>query len=394
VRCALADRAEQLIGKTDGPLHAVYQAIVAAPQPYSAHNWLRSSTSAAILAEVAAGVLPLTHEALDAHPQTRAADFLRHMLVANGVLPARDDALVRLEAWVASRLGEVTSPEHRRVLRSYATWRVLRRARQRADIAQRPRTPTARAKTCLLAAIAFFDFLDKRQRTLTSCSQADIDTWLNEGPPSAHEIVDFIDWATEHKRLGNLVVPGRPSRTGTALDDDTRWALVERLLHDDNLNLANRVAGCLVLLYGQQLSRIVTLTRDQVNEHDGIIRLHLGVTHIDLPEPLGGLLARLAHSPHPYTGVGSPPATPWLFPGLDPGQPLTASYLGERLRRLGIGTMPGRRAALMHLAGRLPAAVLADVLNITPLTAVRWTRAAGGDWNAYAAQLIKDSEQR
>ena len=53
------------------------------------------------LGEVAAGNLPLSHEALDTHPRRRGADYLRHLLVANGVLPARDDALVRLEAWVA-----------------------------------------------------------------------------------------------------------------------------------------------------------------------------------------------------------------------------------------------------------------------------------------------------
>jgi len=34
------------------PPHA---AIVAAPQPYSAHNWLRSGVSAALLADIASG---------------------------------------------------------------------------------------------------------------------------------------------------------------------------------------------------------------------------------------------------------------------------------------------------------------------------------------------------
>ena len=52
--------------------------------------------------------------------------------------------------------------------------------------------------------------------------------------------------------------------------------------------------------------------------------------------------------------------------------------------------MPSRRAALTHLAARLPAAVLADLLGIHPNTAVRWVRAAGGDWTSYAAQLVKD----
>lgn len=310
------------------------------------------------------------------------------MLVAHGVLPARDDAVVRLEAWVAARLDELASPERCRLLRSYATWRVLRRARQRAEHAQRAHTPTRHAKNCLLAAIAFLAFLDQQGHDLSGCTQADIDTWLIEGPPSAPNVRDFLTWATERKHVNGLDIPRPPRRDGPALHDDTRWAIVRRLLHDDTLDLGDRAAGCLVLLYGQPLSRIVAITRDQVRPHHGGVSLHLGVTDIEIPEPLGGILTRLASTRRPYTGLGTPTDQPWLFPGLRPGRPLTAAGLGRRLRLLGIDAMPGRRSALLHLAGRLPAAVLADLLNIAPTTAVRWVRTAGGDWTTYAAQII------
>ena len=152
-----------MLGDGPGPLSSVRDALVGAPQPYSAHNWLRSGVSAGILADVASGALALTHEALDHHPRPRAANYLRHVLVAHGALPERDDALARLEAWVAARLSSV-APQHRQALRSYATWRVLRRARQRAEVARRPPTRTARAKTCLNAAMAFLSFLDEHVR--------------------------------------------------------------------------------------------------------------------------------------------------------------------------------------------------------------------------------------
>ncbi|MDA8076874.1 MAG: hypothetical protein M0Z40_16970 [Actinomycetota bacterium] len=48
------------------------------------------------------------------------------------------------------------------------------------------------------------------------------------------------------------------------MDDDRRLPLVDRLLHDGDLALSDRVAGCLVLLYAQQLSRIVALSVDDV----------------------------------------------------------------------------------------------------------------------------------
>jgi hypothetical protein len=34
-------------------------------------------------------------------------------------------------------------------------------------------------------------------------------------------------------------------------------------------------------------------------------------------------------------------------------------------------------------------ALLADLLNLHPTTAVRWTRQAGGDWTRYAANLAR-----
>ena len=91
-----------------------------------------------------------------------------------------------------------------------------------------------------------------------------------------------------------------------------------------------------------------------------------------------------------HTGVGFPARTRWLFPGGIPGKPITASQLGERLHALGIYAMPGRRAALTDLAAKMPAAVLADLLHLSPGTAVRWVHQAGGDWSRYAAELARE----
>ena len=174
------------------------------------------------------------------------------------------------------------------------------------------------------------------------------------------------------------------------MNPDTRWEIVDRLLHDDHLALTERVAGCLVLLYAQQLTHIVALTVNQVVNGDDSVHLKLGASQAIIPEPLGGLLAELAANGRTHTGVGSPAPSHWLFPGLHAGRPLHPSGLGQRLRRLGIPTMPGRRAALLHLASQLPAAVLAEILHLQPTTAVRWVAAAGGDWNNYAAEVSRN----
>ena len=131
------------------------------------------------------------------------------------------------------------------------------------------------------------------------------------------------------------------------------------------------------------------MTTSQITSHDGTVHVRFGDHEVPVPEPLGVILTELARSGRSHTGTGTPAVTPWLFPGGLPGRPITAPRLGQRLRRLGVHAMAGRRAALLDLAAQLPAAVLADLLCMAPTTAVRWMREAGGDWSRYAADLAR-----
>jgi len=162
------------------------------------------------------------------------------MLEAGDILAARNEELVALEAWVANRVEAVEDPEHRRLLRAHATWGVLRRARQRAEQANAVRTPTRHAKTRLLAAIAFLVWLAGRDRCLLDAEQGDIEAWLAEGPASAHEVRNFLDWAAQRKLDVWLEVSNPPPREGPALDDEARWNIVRRLLQDNDLCLTDR----------------------------------------------------------------------------------------------------------------------------------------------------------
>jgi len=80
------------------------------------------------------------------------------------------------------------------------------------------RTPTRYAKTRLLAAIAFLAWLAGRQRRLADAEQGDIEAWLVEGPPSAHEVKDFLDWAAQRKLIGRLELSNPPCREGDHLE--------------------------------------------------------------------------------------------------------------------------------------------------------------------------------
>ena len=389
-RCSLRRRASVLLAGPGGDVPAtlvpVFEAICAARTPKSALNWLRRDGGAAILTRIAAGTLPATHEALDAHPRRRAADHLRQALVAGGVLPSRDEELARTGQWATAILAGIEPETGRRLVQAYATWHVMRRLRASASRNTRPRTHTAHARNNIRAAADFTAWLARHGKSLPQCRQADIDDWLTTGPAAFH-VRDFLTWAAARGHCPVLHVsrPGR--RSGTTASQDERWALASRLLHDDALDLTDRAAGCLLLLYGQQLSRIAAMTTSQVTSRDGTVHVRFGGHHVPAPEPLGSILTRLIRTGRSHPATGSPATTPWLFPGSLPGQPITASRLGQRLRTLGIYAMAGRCAALTDLAAQLPAAVLADTLNLSAGAAVHWTREAGADWTRYAAEL-------
>ena len=284
-RCSLRDRASDLLagagaGAIPG-LTAVAGAITAARNPYPALNWLRTSGSATILAEIAAGRTALTHQALDAHPDRRAADYLRHMLTAGAVLPARDEALARVEQWSREVLDAISETADRRLVQAYLTWQVLQRLRRRSQTSPGPRTITGGARHQVLAVVA------------------------------------FLAWLRHHGLL----------------------------LRDTTLDLTDRAAGCLLLLFGQHLSRTAVMTTGQITTRDGQVLVRFGQHEVPVPDSLGQILTDLIRAGRSHTGTGSPITSTWLFPGGMPGQLITPSRLGERLRALGIRAMPGRRAA-------------------------------------------------
>ena len=134
---------------------------------------------------------------------------------------------------------------------------------------------------------------------------------------------------------------------------------------------------------------ISRLTLTHVDSSDNQVRLRLGQEPIVLPEPLAALVRRLVASRRGHAAIGNQGTSPWLFPGGQPGRPISSYQLGERLRQLGLHAGRSRSTALFQLATDLPAALLARMLGIHISVAVAWQRASGGDWTAYAAEVSR-----
>jgi hypothetical protein len=78
-------------------------------------------------------------------------------------------------------------------------------------------------------------------------------------------------------------------------------------------------------------------------------------------------------------------SSPWLFPGNPPSRPISEQWLSRRLKLIGVNCNQDRRAALLHLAGEIPAAILADIVGVHVITAGAWADIAGRPWGDYPA---------
>lgn len=73
----------------------------------------------------------------------------------------------------------------------------------------------------------------------------------------------------------------------------------------------------------------------------------------------------------------------WLLAGRKAGTHITAERLRDRLKPYGITSRAGRQVALLALAARLPAPILAERIGIHQARAAQWVRAAGATYADY-----------
>jgi len=393
-RCACRQHLLALLSHDQGGLHphaeAIYH-VLAASDPAALMNWLtRGSAAPAILAEISRASQPPGHHTLDRYLPSRAAHHLRKILIAGAILPARDERLAELERWAAHKASQIDDPAERRIVASFASWHHLRRLRRDSARHHVTAEQADHVQNEIRAATGLISWLRQHGTSLAGCTQHDIDTWLATGTGSCYHARAFVTWATTRGHARGLDIPRRfRSDQISQIKADHRWALVRALLHDDSHAITDRVAGLLVLLYGQPLARIARLSQDQVTITGDQLHLALGTTPIQLPAPLNELVRQLLSRRHGHAAVGHTDNHTWLFPGGAPAQPISASRLRARLAALGIHGRSGRNTALMDLAAKIPPVALARLLGIHINTAGDWAERAAGSHAAYAAQVSR-----
>ena len=395
-RCTLRLRIEAMAdhGAPDAVarMRPYLDALIASPQPRSALLWLRASPAAEILCAMIAGSLEIGHETLDEleHGRSDATTFLRAALVEHGVLPARPERLERLRRWVEAQLQALPESEDRARLRSYASWKLLRDVARRAENNDLNANAAGSARARLRSAIELTSWMHEQDRTLVDLRQDLLEGWLLEGGSSRLAIAGFIEWLRKTKVISGLHVPRapRPLKLNTVQDAE-RWALLRRLLADETLDLRERVAGGLLLLYAQPITKMTRLRREDVILNDeGQVLIALGQEPIPLPAPLATLAIRLRDAPTPLATTAATTTNRWLLPGRKLGRPITPHALSRRLSALGVPAVAGRTSALAHLLDTIPPAVLAQLIGMSAHSAERYSAALRTDYSRYMALRV------
>jgi len=383
--CALRRAVDHVLpAGSSGTLHLLRTAILQA-EPLTTRRWITRSEIASLLRDLAAERTPLTHESLDAQPAHAGIEHLRDLLVAAGALPADDTRPIARFELDAQRMLAVLLPTDARLVRSWLRWVVLPHLNSpdgTGDLIQ----ATTNARRTLGQVVTFVSALEHDCTTLQVCSQRQIDEWFATSKALRHQIRPFLGWMQRTNHLSrDLTLPasyrGQPERR---TDSEERWRIARRLVTDDTLDPADRVAGALVVLYAQSLGRVVTLTTEDVGHARECVTLRLGSDFLDLAEPFATLVQSLPERRR--HGVAEQLPTRWLFPSHRAGRHIGAAALGSRLRQLGIEPQRTRLAALDQLTKEVPPALLAGVLGIHVSSVVVTTNRSGGNWTQYAAR--------
>ncbi|MFE7778484.1 site-specific integrase [Streptomyces sp. NPDC057445] len=391
-RCILKQRLDELLTNDSGAispkLRALHDALASTERVSTAMRWLSGGIVSTVLSDLGSGRQPLTHQALDELPEGKVVEHIRSVLVAADALPQRDEQMVRLQRHVKDLVTSHTTAEGRKILHRYATWHLLRRLHRRSRGKDITHTQLVVVRQHLRAAVYLPDWLEGQNLAFSICRQSDLERWLTrDDVRHRREAGHFVRWALSQKIARDLSFPAvKWNGPSQPMDDEARWATARRLLYDDTLKPEDRLAGLLLLLYAQWPAAISRLTVNHVEEMAGAVRIRLGAVPVELPAPLAELALQQVAVRRSHAVLGRTDS-PWLFPGGQPGRSISVWAMGERLRKLGIRLAETRSTALFQLATELPAAVLARTLGIDITVAVKWQRAAAGDWAAYAADV-------
>ncbi|WP_104132131.1 hypothetical protein [Cryobacterium sp. M91] len=354
-------------------------------RPNSGLTWIRQPHVDRLLRSIAAGTIDLSHDAFDALPPSQTVEYIRALLIEHDALPTRDRYLAEFTAWSTRKLTLLKDPAHKSVTERFIRWHQLRRLREQIKTDGAVSSGLfLSAKQSTTVTVNFLNWLTDNEATLEDVNQAYVDRWLAHGPSTNALIETFLYWAIGRRLVPPLELPKRSLANRKSFGHDQRVDAIRRVLLSDEMLLNLRIAGGLVLLFGQPLNRIASMKLDHVQLDGDVTRLQIVDEWLDLPAPFDALM-RSWLTTRFNLQTAAHTQSPWLFPGLMPGQHLIPAYISTALAREGIPGQLGRTAAWRDMVKDAPPSILAGLLGMTLETAVRHAELAGANFARCAA---------
>jgi hypothetical protein len=362
----------------------IVEALCDVDRPASILAWKRSPRVQELLTGLASGAIPLTHQGLDEAGTDKAINHLRSLLEHAGILAARDEPLAWFERWLTTKLEAVTEPAVRAPVERFATWHHLRRLRKASVPGQSTAAAARYAKQEITEAIKFLTWLHSaHSRTLATCLQQDVDEWLASGPTTRSKVRNLLAWAKKAQLNKSVKITHQQAPPSRALTQDQRLAWLRELLEGDSESLSYRVAGILLLLFAQPVTKVAALRTSAITFAENDLAISLGKEPIPVPPPFANMLAGYVDSRPHLRAAGGLATSPWLFPSVRPGRHRQPQEIMERLGRLGIDLLGARNTALQSLVVAAPPPLVAELLGYSYNTAQRHAEIAAQPWARY-----------
>ena len=330
---------------------------------------------------------PARHRQTAAHPPgtrhlapPRATGYLRDLLISCSALPPADKQLRDYQAWLDRRLTSLASHPHLRILRQFGTWHQLPAMRARAAAGPLRATASQYARTRFTQAETFLTWAAGHGLHPAALTQADIDTYYATHLAHQRQAARaFLTWAASHGHIPHhLDIPRQAPSTGHAITQQRRLELLRRFATSTTIPIRPRTAACLLLLYAQPLSRILTLTTTDLTSDENGHSWCTSATAQPRPATVRHTAAPARRhpprphprQPHQQLAVPRPQRRPARHL---PGHAHPAPQPRPALRT-------ARISALRQLVLQVPAPVIADALGFHHTTTTRQHINAGGPW--------------
>ena len=277
-------------------------------------------------------------------------------------------------------------------MEQFARWHHLRRLRKASVPGQSSAAGARYAKQEITEAIKFLTWLHStHHRTLASCRQQDVDEWLASGPTTRLKIRNLLAWAKKTRVNKSVQITHQQPPPSRALTQQQRLAWLRELLDGDSESLAYRVAGILLLLFGQPLTKIAALPTSAITITENDMRISLGQEPIPVRNRSqtcwattwpAGRISEQRPEWRPHHGCSR---------SSRPGRHLGPNFIMTRLRNLGINLLAARNTALQSLVVEAPPPLVAELLGYSYNTTQRHAEIAAQPWARYVTKTAAES---